>query len=88
MIVLLAQTNDFMSLFTSIHFNNFTLSMCSTRTILIRQKVMMQPFDEAIGAFMNVLKLLIKRIPLQHGDDFIVSLVVINHSKSADGSCF
>src|SRR5437016_8078262 len=45
---------------------------------------MREAIDESFRAFVYVFDVSVGKVGLQHRDDFVVSLLAINHSQSAD----
>src|SRR5688500_13699537 len=45
---------------------------------------MLEAIDESLWALGNIFDMAVSKVGLQHGDDFVVSLIPIDHSQSAD----
>src|SRR2546421_7427484 len=48
---------------------------------------MLEAIDEGFWALVNIFDMSECKVSLQHRDDFVVSLLAINHSQSADWFC-
>jgi hypothetical protein len=45
---------------------------------------MLKPFDQGLGAIADVIEVAISQVSGEHGDDLVVGLLTVDHSKATD----
>src|SRR5438874_499239 len=86
-VVLPAALNRVVGNAAAVHLGDLDHAAGLAGYLLVGQEVVAQPVEQGRRALINVGPVAVRRVALEHGDDLVVGLVVVDHAQPADRYC-
>src|SRR5579871_3260075 len=85
-VIVAAPADDLMGVFAAVNMGYFTTGRHGIRSLFVSKKIVPYPVQHGRRHLCDVGPFPISRVVLEHSQDLVVGLIVVDHAQAADGN--